>query len=156
MLTREVELTRKLYEQKVVPEIEMLRLQRQAADLAGQIAVLDETIKSAEDRVRRTDLRSPVHGIINKLNVTTVGAVVQPGANLMDIVPLDDTLLVEGRIRPQDIAFIRPDQDAVVKTDRLRFVGLRVAQGQGRAHQRRYHRRRQVEDRRQARRTFTG
>jgi adhesin transport system membrane fusion protein len=56
-----------------------------------------------------------VHGIINKLNVTTVGAVVQPGANVMDIVPLDDTLLVEGRIRPQDIAFIRPDQDAVVK-----------------------------------------
>ncbi len=115
LLSREVELTRRLYEQKVVPEIEMLRLQRQAADLAGQIAVFDETIKSAEDRVRRTELRSPVYGIINKINVTTVGAVVQPGANLMDIVPLDDTLLVEGRLRPQDIAFIRPGQDAVVK-----------------------------------------
>jgi adhesin transport system membrane fusion protein len=115
LLTREVELTRKLYEQKVVPEIEMLRLQRQASDLTGQIAVFDETIKSAEDRVRRAELRSPVYGIINKINVTTVGAVVQPGANLMDIVPLDDTLLVEGRLRPQDIAFIRPGQDAVVK-----------------------------------------
>jgi len=115
LLSREVELTRRLYEQKVVPEIEMLRLQRQAADLMGQIAVFDETIKSAEDRVRRTELRSPVYGIINKINVTTVGAVVQPGANLMDIVPLDDTLLVEGRLRPQDIAFIRPGQDAVVK-----------------------------------------
>jgi adhesin transport system membrane fusion protein len=115
LLSREVELTRKLYEQKVVPEIEMLRLQRQASDLTGQIAVFDETIKSAEDRVRRTELRSPVYGIINRINVTTVGAVVQPGANLMDIVPLDDTLLVEGRLRPQDIAFIRPGQDAVVK-----------------------------------------
>ena len=115
LLSREVELTRRLYEQKVVPEIEMLRLQRQAADLTGQIAVFDETIKSAEDRVRRTELRSPVYGIINKINVTTVGAVVQPGANLMDIVPLDDSLLVEGRLRPQDIAFIRPGQDAVVK-----------------------------------------
>ncbi|HET9717874.1 MAG TPA: efflux RND transporter periplasmic adaptor subunit [Pseudolabrys sp.] len=115
LLSRELELTRKLYEQKVVPEIEMLRLQRQASDLSGQIAVFDETIKSAEDRVRRTELRSPVYGIINKINVTTVGAVVQPGANLMDIVPLDDTLLVEGRLRPQDIAFIRPGQDAVVK-----------------------------------------
>src|SRR6476469_1127301 len=112
---REVKLTSKLYDQKVVPEIEMLRLQRQASDLAGQIAVFDETIKSAEDRVRRTELRSPVYGIINRINVTTVGAVVQPGANLMDIVPLDDTLLVEGRLRPQDIAFIRPGQDAVVK-----------------------------------------
>ena len=107
LLSREVELTRKLYEQKVVPEIEMLRLQRQASDLSGQIAVFDETIKSAEDRVRRTEMRSPVYGIINKINVTTVGAVVQPGANLMDIVPLDDTLLVKGRLRPQDIAFIR-------------------------------------------------
>jgi adhesin transport system membrane fusion protein len=81
----------------------------------GDLAVLDENIKSAQDRVRRTDLRSPVHGIVNKLNVTTIGAVVQPGANLMDIIPLDDSLLVEGRIRPQDIAFIRPYQDAVVK-----------------------------------------
>jgi adhesin transport system membrane fusion protein len=60
-------------------------------------------------------LRSPVHGIVNKLNVTTIGAVVAPGASLMEIVPLDDTLLVEGRIRPQDIAFIRPGHEAVVK-----------------------------------------
>jgi adhesin transport system membrane fusion protein len=81
----------------------------------SDLAVLDENIKSAQDRVRRTDLKSPVHGIVNKLNVNTIGAVVAPGANLMDIVPLDDTLLVEGRIRPQDIAFIRPGQDAVVK-----------------------------------------
>ncbi|WP_439374594.1 HlyD family type I secretion periplasmic adaptor subunit [Bradyrhizobium sp. PMVTL-01] len=144
LLDRELALTRKLYEQKVVPEIEMLRLERQSAEAKGQIAeakakiattistfraqadedlakaradlaVLDENIKSAQDRVRRTDLRSPVRGIVNKLNVTTIGAVVQPGANLMDIVPLDDTLLVEGKIRPQDIAFIRPGQDAVVK-----------------------------------------
>lgn len=144
LLEREQTLTRKLYEQKVVPEIEMLRLDRQATEMKGQLAeaqskianitasfrsqadedlaksrgdlaVLDENIKSAQDRVRRTDLKAPVHGIVNKLNVSTIGAVVQPGANLMDIVPLDDTLLVEGRIRPQDIAFIRPDQDAVVK-----------------------------------------
>ncbi|GKQ49734.1 HlyD family type I secretion periplasmic adaptor subunit [Bradyrhizobium sp. Ce-3] len=144
LLEREQTLTRKLYDQKVVPEIEMLRLDRQATEMKGQLAeaqskianitasfrsqadedlaksradlaVLDENIKSAQDRVRRTDLKAPVHGIVNKLNISTIGAVVQPGANLMDIVPLDDTLLVEGRIRPQDIAFIRPDQDAVVK-----------------------------------------
>ena len=144
LLEREQTLTRRLYEQKVVPEIEMLRLDRQATEMKGQLAeaqskianitasfrsqadedlaksradlaVLDENIKSAQDRVRRTDLKSPVHGIVNKLNVSTIGAVVAPGANLMDIVPLDDTLLVEGRIRPQDIAFIRPNQDAVVK-----------------------------------------
>jgi adhesin transport system membrane fusion protein len=144
LLDRELALTRRLYEHKVVPEIEMLRLDRQATEMRGQLAeaqskiantvasfrsqadedlakskgdlaVLDENIKSAQDRVRRTDLKAPVHGIVNKLNVTTLGAVVQPGANVMDIVPLDDSLLVEGRIRPQDIAFIRPNQDAVVK-----------------------------------------
>lgn len=158
LLNRELGLTRKLYEQKVVPEIEMLRADRQAADMRGQLAVvqatmvktesavqeakarrlnvvtafraqaeddlaksrgdlavLDENIKSAQDRVRRTELRSPVRGVINKLNVTTIGAVVAPGASVMEIVPLDDTLLVEGRIRPQDIAFIRPNHEAVVK-----------------------------------------
>jgi adhesin transport system membrane fusion protein len=144
LLNRELDLTRPLFQQKVVPEIEWVRLQQREAEMRGQLAgvqskilnirtafrsqadedlaksrgdlaVLDENIKSAQDRVRRTDLKSPVYGIINKLNVTTIGAVVQAGANLMDIVPLDDTLLVEGRIRPQDIAFIRPNQAAVVK-----------------------------------------
>jgi adhesin transport system membrane fusion protein len=144
LVNREVELTRKLYEQRVVPEIEMLRLRQKKVELEGQLkevraraatadstfrslasedltkskgdlAVLEETIKSAQDKVRRAELRSPVYGIINKINVTTVGAVVQPASNLMDIVPLDDTLLVEARVRPQDIAFIRPNQDAVVK-----------------------------------------
>jgi len=144
LLDRELVLTRKLYDQKVVPEIEMLRLQRQESEMKGQLAeaqskinsitssfrsqadedlakskgdlaVLEENMKSAKDRVQRTDLKAPVHGIINKLNVTTIGAVVQPGASLIEIVPLDDSLLVEGRIRPQDIAFIRPNQDAVVK-----------------------------------------
>lgn len=115
LLTRELDLTQRLYNQKVVPEIEMLRLQRQVADMTGQLEITEETIKSAKDRLRRTELTAPVYGIVNKLNVTTVGAVVQPGADIMDIVPLDDTLLVEGRINPQDIAFIRPGQDAVVK-----------------------------------------
>jgi len=115
LLNREGELTRRLYDQKVIAEIEMLRLQRQASDLSGQLAVFEQTIKSAQDRVRRTELKAPVHGIINKIYVTTLGAVVQPGANLMDIVPVEDTLLVEGKIRPQDIAFIRPDQEAIVK-----------------------------------------
>lgn len=164
LLTRETLLTRRLYEQKVVPEIEMLRSDRQATDMRGQLAVvqatmvkteaavkeaqsrllnittafrstaeddlaksrgdlavLDENIKSAQDRVRRTELRSPVYGIVNRLNVTTIGAVVAPGASVMEIVPLEDTLLVEGRIRPQDIAFIRPDHEAVVKLSAYDF-----------------------------------
>lgn len=143
-IDREVDLTRPLYNQKIVPEIEMIRLERQASDTRGQLAevrarianattsfrsqaaddlakskgdlaVLEENIKSAQDRVRRAVLKSPVYGIVNKLNITTVGAVVQPGADIMDIVPLEDSLLVEGHIRPQDIAFIMPGQDAIVR-----------------------------------------
>lgn len=114
-LDREVELTERLYRQKVVPEIEMLRLQEKAAEMHGQLATMDESIKLAKDRVNRTVLKAPVYGIVNKINITTIGAVVQPGADIMDIVPLNDSLLVEGRIRPQDIAFIRPGQDADVK-----------------------------------------
>lgn len=158
LLQRELDLTQKLYNQKVVPEIELLRIQRQASEMQGQLevakasmakaeagiqeaesrlqsakttlraqadedlaksrgdlAVLEENIKSAKDRVFRAEMKSPVHGIVNKINVTTIGAVIQPGGNLMDIVPLDDNLLVEGQIRPQDIAFIRAGQDAIVK-----------------------------------------
>lgn len=115
LINRELDLTQRLYNQKVVPEIELLRLQRQVSDMSGQLAITEETIKSAKDRLNRTELNAPVYGIVNKINITTLGAVVQPGANIMDIVPLDDTLLVEGRINPQDIAFIRPGQDAVVK-----------------------------------------
>jgi adhesin transport system membrane fusion protein len=115
LINRELDLTQRLYNQKVVPEIELLRLQRQVSDMGGQLAITEETIKSAKDRLNRTELNAPVYGIVNKINITTLGAVVQPGANIMDIVPLDDTLLVEGRINPQDIAFIRPGQDAVVK-----------------------------------------
>jgi adhesin transport system membrane fusion protein len=93
----------------------MSQVEEDLAKSRGDLAVLEENIKSAQDRVRRTELRSPVYGIVNKLHITTIGAVVQPANSVMDIVPLDDTLLVEGRIRPQDIAFIRPTQDAVVK-----------------------------------------
>ena len=62
--------------------------------------MLDENIKSAQDRVRRTDLKAPVHGIVNKLNVTTIGAVVQPGANVMDIIPLDESCLSKAGSAP--------------------------------------------------------
>mgnify|MGYP001278400952 CR=1 FL=1 len=68
-----------------------------------------------EDRVIRTLVRAPVSGVVKQLKVTTVGGVVQPGYDLAEIVPADDTLLVEARIRPADIAFLRPGQEAFVK-----------------------------------------
>ena len=71
--------------------------------------------KAIEDRVNRTLVTSPVRGIVQQLMVNTIGGVIQPGNDIVEIVPLDDTLLVEAKIRPQDIAFLRPGQEAIVK-----------------------------------------
>ena len=73
------------------------------------------TGKALEDRVSRTLVTSPVRGIVKQLLVNTVGGVIQPGSDMVEIVPLDDTLLVEAKIRPQDIAFLHPGQEAIVK-----------------------------------------
>jgi adhesin transport system membrane fusion protein len=158
IMKREVEINQRLFERKVLPEIEFLRLQRQLkesegeleitkasvlraqaakdeasersrnavstfvsearqqlAESRGELAVINESMKGAADRVRRTELVSPVKGVVNKLNITTIGAVVQPGADLVEIVPLEDTLLIEAQIRPKDVAFLHPGQKAQVK-----------------------------------------
>lgn len=73
------------------------------------------TGKALDDRVSRTLVTSPVRGIVKQLLVNTIGGVIQPGSDLVEIVPLDDTLLVEAKIRPQDIAFLHPGQEAIVK-----------------------------------------
>lgn len=68
-----------------------------------------------EDRVSRTTVQSPVHGIIKQLKVNTIGGVVQPGSDLLEIVPLESNLLIEAKVRPQDVAFLHPGQKAMVK-----------------------------------------
>jgi len=68
-----------------------------------------------KDRVERAVVRSPVTGTIKALKVNTVGGVVQPGSDLLEIVPLEDNLLVEARVKPRDIAFLRPGQETLVK-----------------------------------------
>jgi adhesin transport system membrane fusion protein len=81
----------------------------------GELDVIEESLRGAKDKVVRTDVRSPIRGVVKAVHKTTVGGVVKPGEDLIEIVPLDDTLLVEARIRPADIAFLRPDQQAMVK-----------------------------------------
>ncbi|PDO84306.1 HlyD family type I secretion periplasmic adaptor subunit [Kosakonia pseudosacchari] len=75
----------------------------------------EATGKAIEDRVNRTMVTSPVRGIVQQLMVNTIGGVIQPGSDMVEIVPLDDRLLVEAKIRPQDIAFLHPGQQAIVK-----------------------------------------
>ena len=71
--------------------------------------------KAIADRVNRTLVTSPVRGIVQQLMVNTIGGVIQRGSDLVEIVPLDDTLLIETKISPQDIAFLHPGQEAIVK-----------------------------------------
>jgi len=88
------------------------------SELNEVLAELEDVSASAiaiEDRLRRTNVLSPVTGTINRLMVNTVGGVIQPGMDLVEIVPLEDTLVVEARIKPADIAFLRPEQEAKVK-----------------------------------------
>lgn len=81
------------------------------AELAG----VSQSITAVRDRVSRTEVRSPVRGVVQQVKVRTIGGVVRPGDDIVEIVPIDDTLLIEARVRPADIAFIRPDQPATVK-----------------------------------------
>ncbi|HCE4950745.1 hemolysin secretion protein D [Vibrio parahaemolyticus] len=80
-----------------------------------QLSALVESAVGLEDRVNRTVVVSPVTGKIKTLNVNTVGGVIQPGMDIVEIVPTEDTLLVEAKIAPKDIAFLRPNLNAIVK-----------------------------------------
>jgi adhesin transport system membrane fusion protein len=76
-----------------------------------------EQMKSGKDKVTRTEVRSPLRGTVKEIKLRTIGGVVKPGEDLMEIVPIEDTLLVEAQIRTSDIAFIRTGQEATVKFD---------------------------------------
>lgn len=81
----------------------------------AELSVLRETSKGAREHNRRTDIRSPVDGIVNTLDTNTIGAFVNAGSHVMDIVPIEDKLIIETKVKPQDIAFVRPGQQALVK-----------------------------------------
>lgn len=81
----------------------------------AKLSGLLEGSSALEDRVKQTEIRSPVNGTIKQLKVNTVGGVVQPGRDLVEIVPSDDALLLEARVLPRDIAFLHPGQRALVK-----------------------------------------
>ncbi len=88
------------------------------ADLAQtqiETQTIGQTLGGLEDRKARTEIRSPVDGIVKDLKINTVGGVVKPGETVAEIVPTNDTMLVEAKLRPSDIAFIYPGQKAMIK-----------------------------------------
>lgn len=168
---KELDITKPLADEGVVPRIELLKLQRQVnytkreltstelkipvltsaiqetvlnrIDAAlkfrseqqeklnttqDKLSALTESQVVLKDRVNRTVVLSPVTGTIKKIYINTVGGVIQPGMDLIEIVPTEDTLLIEAKIAPQDIAFLRPGLSAIVKFsayDFTRYGGLK-------------------------------
>ncbi len=154
----ELSITAPLVRNGVVARIDLIRIERQVADLEGEISTIrlsiprlqtaakearqrieevvlsakaavsdelnkaraelnsvTETLLAGEDRVTRTEVRSRVRGTVKEIKQNTVGGVIRPGEDIIEIVPLDDTLLIEAQIRPGDIAFLRPGQDSMIK-----------------------------------------
>lgn len=106
------EVNRKINEERVLFQTEAAR---ELSEVKAEFARTEETTSALEDRVTRTEVRSPVKGTVKRILINTVGGVMQPGEDLVEIVPVEDNLLIEAHIRPADIAFLRPGQDAMVK-----------------------------------------
>ncbi|CAM3157443.1 hemolysin secretion protein D [Pseudomonas floridensis] len=88
---------------------------RELNEKRNDLARIGATRIAIDDRMSRTTVQSPVRGIVKTLKVNTIGGVVQPGSDLLEIVPLEDNLLIEAKVRPQDVAFLHPGQKAMVK-----------------------------------------
>lgn len=88
----------------------------------SEMNAIKETLGSLEDRKTRTEIRSPVNGTIKDIKIATVGGVIKPGEDVLEIVPKDDQLLVEANVRPGDIAFLHPKQGAMIKITAYDFA----------------------------------
>lgn len=95
---------------------------RDLADAGAEFSAVKQAISAAEDRVMRTEIRSPVNGIVKEIKLKTVGGVLQPGEELMQIVPVEDSLLIEARVKPADIGFLKQNQKATVKLTAYDFA----------------------------------
>lgn len=134
---REIRMAEPLAAKGLMSEVELLRMQRQANDIQSQIVErtnkfradanselsrmemelgqTNENLVGRADIVDRTTVTAPVRGTVKNVRVNTIGGVIQPGENILEIVPLEEQLLVEGKIRPGDVALLHPGLPATVK-----------------------------------------
>jgi len=137
LVQQELEMTAPLVAKGAASEVEVLRLKREANDLRNQmndirnqyyvnareelsktntdVETQQQVVRGKSDTLSRTVFKSPVRGVVKEIDVMTLGGMIPQNGKLMTIVPLDEKLLVEARISPRDIAFIRPDQEVLVK-----------------------------------------
>lgn len=139
LIREELEMNLPLLKSGDVSRAEILKLQRQAADIQGQITnrrnkylqdIQTDLAKAEEDlasvlqvlaqrreQLEYTEIRSPMDGVVRNVRLTTLGGVAKPGEEIMQIVPLNDDMIVEAKVKPADIAFVRPGLPASVKLD---------------------------------------
>ncbi|GHB34768.1 HlyD family type I secretion periplasmic adaptor subunit [Salinicola rhizosphaerae] len=137
MANRRLSLIRPLVKRQAVSQMEQLQLEQDIAGLKGkraeiqnsyvqdayteltekkgELSPLEQVLVQRQDQYQRTEIRSPVHGRVNAINYTTQGGVVPPGETIMEVIPLEDQLLIEAKIKPQDVAFLAPGMPASVK-----------------------------------------
>jgi adhesin transport system membrane fusion protein len=137
LLARELKVAQDLSARGLMSEVEVMRVNRQINDLRQQrqerisrfrqeasqelarqendLAALDEQQVVRQDAMKRTVLRSPVHGIVKNIRITTLGGVVSSGSPVMEIVPLGKTVLIEARVPPSEVGFIQVGQRAIIK-----------------------------------------
>ncbi len=139
LIRQELEMNRPLLASGDVSRTEVLRLERQAADVQAQItnrrnkyfqdaqaelgkaqedlAAVEQTLAQRRNQLDQTELKAPMHGVVKNVRITTQGGVIRPGEEVMQIVPLEDDLVIEAKVTPADIAFIKTGLDATVKID---------------------------------------
>jgi len=135
--SKELELLEKMYAREIAPLIEVTRARKANSDAQnrlseavnstelerandysktqGELAALRQKMKLATDQLDRTVLLAPMRGVVNKLSVTTIGGVIRPGEEILQIIPLDEEVFIEAKVKPRDIAAVRQGQEAVVK-----------------------------------------
>lgn len=133
LLRQELTMTKPLVSEGAASQVEVLHLERQQLEIVNQIDqfyahALDElatakgerssvlaSMQALQDRLNRTTIRSPVKGIVKQIRIATKDSVVPPGAEIMSIVPIEDTLLIEAQVKPSDIGFIHAGEEVTVK-----------------------------------------
>ncbi len=134
---KELDLLQKMYDKDVAPLIDVTRARKALGDASnrlnealtttkleraqdysktqGELASLKQKLKLSSDQLARTVLVAPMRGVVNKLSVTTIGGVVRSGEEILQIIPLDEELFIEGKVKPRDVASVKLGQDATIK-----------------------------------------
>ncbi len=134
---KEMDMVQRMFDRDVAPEIEVTRAKKAKSDaearlnevltttdldraaeyskVQGELASLRQKLRLSQDQLSRTVLVAPMRGVVNRLAITTIGGVVRPGEEILEIIPLDEELFIEAKVKPADIASVRQGQEATIK-----------------------------------------